>query len=87
MGLAGARLRTVDVIDHGEIGRVRAVGDRDPHGCGPGIVGETDMKLGLPGQLRDLDRGLADGDAGRWPGNNSPRANAAAAQRLMVGET
>ena len=68
LACAGAGFGAVDVVDHGEIGGLGVVGDLDPHGGERRIVGEADVKLGLPGHRGDLDRGLADRDAGPRPG-------------------
>src|SRR5262249_14523290 len=42
-------LRRVDVVDNGEIGRLGVVGHRNPYRRERGIVGEADMKVGMPG--------------------------------------
>jgi hypothetical protein len=62
--LASAGLRTVGIVDNGKIRSLGALRDLHPHGRGRRIVGETDVKVGMPGDGSDLDRGIADGDAG-----------------------
>src|SRR5665213_1360842 len=56
-------LRIVDIVDNGEIGRFRVLRDLYPHGRGCRVVGETDVKVGVPWRGSDLDRRIADGDA------------------------
>jgi hypothetical protein len=62
--LRSAGFGTVDIVDDGEIGRLRALRHLHAHRRGCRIVGETDVKVGMPGNGSDLDRGVADGDAG-----------------------
>ena len=64
VGLAGAGLGAVDIVDQREIGRFGAFGDLHPHGRGCRIVGEGDMEVGVPGQVGDLHRRVGDRDAG-----------------------
>ena len=67
--MAGTGLRGIDVVDNGKVRRLGAVGDLYPHRRPAGIAGEADVTLGLPGQDCNLDRGVADLDAGvRTPG-------------------
>ena len=66
--LAAIGFRAIDIVEHGEIGGRGIVGELDPHGGERRIAGETDMRLGLPGQRGDLHRALADRDAGARAG-------------------
>lgn len=67
--LAGIGLRSIGVVDDGKIGVVGAVGDLNPHGRGGRIIGEADMKVGMPEGGRDLERVIADSDARVWAGH------------------
>src|SRR3954447_10002482 len=64
VGLAGLRFRTDTIVDDREVGRVRVFGDLNPYRGARGIIGEGDMHAGGPEQRRQLDRGVAEGDAG-----------------------
>lgn len=77
-GFAGPALGIVDIVDHGEISGLGAVGYLHPYRREAGIVGEADVKLGLPGAVASCTAVPDISMQGRGPGNNSPRANTAA---------
>ena len=49
-GLAGIGFRAVGIVDHHEIGRLRAFDDLNPNRRRGWVIGETDMKVGMPGR-------------------------------------
>jgi len=64
VAFAGAGLGRIDIVDHGEVGSFRAVGNLDPHRRAGDIAGETDVAVCLPGEGGYLDRCARDLDAG-----------------------
>src|ERR1700730_8303643 len=69
--LASTGFGAIDIIDNGKIGGFGAVRQLTPHGRSSRIVGESDVKVGMPGHRSDLDGFACDRDAGMRAGKQS----------------
>jgi hypothetical protein len=65
---AGGVFHAVDVVDHREVGSLGIVRNRDPDRRKGRVVGKADMKIGVPGDRRDLQRIRADRKTGTGAG-------------------